>query len=93
VAIVADELDLVYEDFGVDATLADGSVIRVMLSEADQESLSLINGVESQIRGKSADLKKLSDHDSLIISGIEYTVKYVRAIDDGTESIAYLAKE
>lgn len=86
------DLDVFYNDFGVDAFKADGSSIKVILDEPDQESLSLINDVSSQIRGKKDDIKALKDGDSLTIDDAEYTVKYVRGIDDGIESIAYLSK-
>ena len=87
------DLDSFFGDFQVDAILSNGSTIKVILDEPDQESLSLISGVNAQIIGKKSDLKLLNENDELTIDDALYSVKYIKNIDDGLTSIAYLTKE
>ena len=57
-----------------------------------QESLSLINSIDAQIKGKTSDLKNLKEKDQIQIDGENYSVKNKKKIDDGLLTVAYLSK-
>lgn len=86
------DLDLFFDDFAVDAVLVTGETIKVIFDEPDQESLSLINSVDAQIKGKTSDFLNLKEKDEIQIEGVNYSVKNKKKIEDGLLSIAYLSK-
>lgn len=86
------DLNVFFNDFAVDAVLATSQVIKVILDEPDQESLSLIDSINSQATAKTSDVLAVKEKDQILIGTDTYTVKRKRKIEDGLLSIVYLSK-
>lgn len=84
------DLDTFFDttEFAVVATLAGGGTIRVILTPAFMETLSVEN-MEIEIEAKYSDVSALVQNSTLVIGGVTYYLMQT-PIDDGT-GIAKLA--
>jgi hypothetical protein len=70
-----------------------GQSISVDFSAADETVLEgLVRGADYSIRYPAAALPQLAVGDALVIAGINYTVRDIRAIGDGSEHRADLSR-
>lgn len=86
------DLNVFFNDFAVDATLATSQVIKVILDEPDQESLTFTSSINAQATAKTSDVANIKEKDQIQIGSVTYSVKFKKRIEDGLLSIMYLSK-
>lgn len=82
------------DDFAVNCTLPNASVIKVLLNTPDQEIFAQMTiSADAKALAKTSDITSISTDSQVVIGSTTYSVKKILAIDDGLISEIYLTRE
>lgn len=91
--MITESLDLFLADFGTTVTKSNGSTFTAIFDHPDEIIAGgMVMTTSYKLTAKYSDVSDLVNGDSLRIARIQYLVKEVRQIDDGSFADVYISK-